>query len=120
MGRWGVARQATMLAIVAAWLVTAAGGAGAASQQAQLLSKDKIPVFYNQGIARIRGGWILSGTLSPIPNTDVIVRTDEHYNVLQRNEAAIPSEWRDKGYVHIGDIDVVGDVIYAPFEQPDF
>ena len=101
-------------------LASAAGGAGAASQQAELKSKDEIPVFYNQGIARIRGGWILTGTLTPIPNTDVIVRTDEQFNVVKRNEAAIPDEWRSQGYVHIGDIDVVGNVLYAPFEQPDY
>ncbi|MGZ4702720.1 MAG: hypothetical protein ACXV98_16030, partial [Ilumatobacteraceae bacterium] len=82
--------------------------------------KDAIPVFYNQGIARVRGGWILTGTLSPIPKTDVIVRTDEQFNVLTRNDAAIPDEWRAQGYVHIGDIDVVGNVVYAPFEQPDY
>jgi hypothetical protein len=99
---------------------TAAFGAEAASPHAELRSKDEIPVTYNQGIARIRGGWILSGTLSPIPNTDVIVRTDEQFNVVVRNEAAIPSEWRARGYVHIGDIDVVGNVVYAPFEQPDY
>ena len=93
-------------------------GAEAASQHAELRSKDEIPVTYNQGIARISEGWILSGTLSPIPNTDVIVRTDEQFNVVVRNEAAIPSEWRARGYVHIGDIDVVGNVVYAPFEQP--
>ena len=90
------------------------------TQQAELRSKDEIPLFYNQGIARIRGGWILTGTLSPIPKTDVIVRSDEHFNVVTRNEAAIPDEWRAQGYVHIGDIDVVGNVMYAPFEQPDY
>ena len=37
-----------------------------------------------------------------------------------RNKAAIPSEWRARGYVHIGDIDVVGNVVYVPFEQPDY
>jgi hypothetical protein len=114
MRQW---RRAAAVAVVAVWF---APSASAALQQAQLQSKDEIPVFYNQGIARIRGGWILSGTLSPIPNTDVIVHTDEQFNVLQRNEAAIPSDWRSRGYVHIGDIDVVGNVIYAPFEQPDY
>ena len=114
-GRWAAA-----VAALVVWLASATGGADAASQQAQLKSKQEIPVFFNQGIAHIRGGWILSGTLSPIPNTDVLARTDEQFNVAVRNEAAIPSEWRDRGYVHIGDIDVVGNVVYAPFEQPDF
>jgi len=109
-----------VVAALVVCLSAAAFGAEAATQPAVLRSKDEIPLFYNQGIARIRGGWILSGTLSPIPNTDIIVRTDEQYNVIVRNEAAIPSEWRDRGYVHIGDIDVVGNIIYAPFEQPDY
>ena len=111
------AQLATAIAVV---LVAIAAIAAAASQPAVLRSKDEIPVLYNQGIARIPRGWILSGTLSPIPNTDVIVRTDEQFNVVMRNEAAIPSEWRAQGYVHIGDIDVVGNVVYAPFEQPDY
>jgi hypothetical protein len=98
----------------------AAIGAETSPQPAALRSKQEIPVTFNQGIARVRGGWILSGTLSPIPNTDVLVRTDEQFNVVTRNEAAIPSEWRSRGYVHIGDIDVVGNVVYAPFEQPDY
>jgi hypothetical protein len=102
------------------WLVPAAAGAETATQQAQLRSRDEIPLFYNQGIALIRGGWILTGTLSPIPKTDVIVRTDEQFNVVTRNDAAIPDEWRAQGYVHIGDIDVVGNIVYAPFEQPDY
>lgn len=119
MGRSVERRRALAAALIAVGLVAGASGAAAAAQ-AQLISKQEIPVFYNQGIARIREGWILSGTLSPIPNTDVIVRTDENFNIVQRNEAAIPSEWRTRGYVHIGDIDVIGNVIYAPFEQPDF
>ena len=110
---------ATVVALVVC-LSAAAFGADAASQHAELRSKDEIPVIYNQGIARMRGGWILSGTLSPIPNTDVLVRTDEQFNVVVHNEAAIPSEWRTQGYVHIGDIDVVGNIVYAPFEQPDY
>jgi hypothetical protein len=106
---------------VVVWLAPVAGGAAAPpSEPAALRSKNEIPVTYNQGIARIRGGWILSGTLSPIPNTDVIVRTDEQFDVVVRNEAAIPSEWRARGYVHIGDIDAVGNIVYAPFEQPDY
>jgi hypothetical protein len=107
------------VAVLLMTLAPAATGAEA-TQQAQLRSRDEIPVLYNQGIARVHGGWILSGTLSPLPNTDVIVRTDEHYNVLTRNQAAIPASWRSQGYVHIGDIDVVGSILYAPFEQPDY
>lgn len=77
-------------------------------------------MLYNQGIARTRDGWILSGTHSPIPDTDVLVRTDDKFNVVVRNGPAIPAHWRALGYNHIGDVDVVGNVVYAPFEQPDY
>jgi hypothetical protein len=106
--------------LVVVSVAPAARGADAPTQPAALRSKQEIPVSYNQGIARVRGGWILSGTLSPIPNTDVLARTDEQFAVTERNEAAIPPEWRAQGYVHIGDIDVVGNTVYAPFEQPDY
>ena len=107
-------------AMLVVWLVPVAVASDRAAPQARLLSKQAIPVLYNQGIARVRGGWILSGTLSPIPDTDALVRTDEHFNVLVTNKPAIPPEWRARGYDHIGDIDVVGNVVYAPFEQPDY
>jgi hypothetical protein len=111
-----------VVAVVAALVVGLASlaAAQAASTLAQLRSKQPIPVFYNQGIARIRGGWILTGTLSPIPDTDVMVRTDDQFNVVTENKPAIPPKWSARGYNHIGDIDVVGNVVYAPFEQPDY
>ena len=117
MKRWFGA--SAVVAVVLSF-APAAGAADAPPQQAALRSKEEIPVLYNQGIARVRGGWILSGTLSPIPDTDIIVRTDEQFDVVVRNAAPIPSEWRARGYVHVGDIDVVGNVVYAPFEQPDY
>jgi hypothetical protein len=116
MRRW----LGAVVAVGAVWLAPAATGAGAPPTQGQLRSKTEIPVLYNQGIARVPGGWILTGTLSPIPDTDVMVRTDEHFAVEVRNDAPIPPEWRARGYVHVGDIDVVGNVVYAPFEQPDY
>jgi hypothetical protein len=122
--RWVVparsGRRAAAVIAVVVCLGSAAFGADAASPHAELRSKDEIPLFYNQGIARVPRGWILSGTLSPIPDTDVMVRTDEQFNVMVRNDAPIPTEWRTRGYVHVGDIDVVGNVVYAPFEQPDY
>ncbi|HWW54594.1 MAG TPA: hypothetical protein VNY84_12535, partial [Acidimicrobiales bacterium] len=57
---------------------------------------------------------------SPLEGTDVLARTDEQFHILAINQGAIPPQWRLQGYDHIGDIDVVGDVIYAPFEQPDY
>ena len=86
----------------------------------QLRSETAVSVAYNQGIAHVPGGWILSGTNAPLPDTDLLVRTDEHLHVLVQNRPAIPEPWRAQGYDHIGDIDVVSNVIYAPFEQPDY
>ncbi|MCU1462551.1 MAG: Glycerophosphoryl diester phosphodiesterase [Acidimicrobiales bacterium] len=85
-----------------------------------LRSEQPLPITFNQGVARVSDGWILSGTNSPFPNTDVLVRTDEQLVPRITKTSAIPQAWRDKGYVHIGDIDVVGDVVYAPFEQPNY
>jgi hypothetical protein len=83
-------------------------------------SQHSVSFMYNQGVAKTKGGWILTGTDSPIPATDIIVRTDGHLHVITRQPAAIPPEWRQRGYDHIGDIDVVHGVIYAPFEQPQY
>ena len=58
-GQMGRCTAAVMALVVC--LGTAAFGADAASQHAELRSKDEIPVTYNQGIARVRGGWILRG-----------------------------------------------------------
>jgi len=86
----------------------------------QMRSEQTLPVAFNQGIARVPGGWILSGTHSPAPLTDILVRANDDLVPQAQNAGAIPADWRAKGYNHIGDIDVVGDVIYAPFEQPDY
>jgi len=111
---------ALVAAVLVVWLISVAGAFDLPTSSARLLSKQAIPVFYNQGIAHVRGGWILSGTLSPIPDTDTLVRTDEQFNVVVTNKPAIPPEWRARGYTHIGDIDVIGNVVYVPFEQPDY
>ena len=83
-------------------------------------SEQSLPLAFNQGIARVEGGWILSGTNSPLPGTDMIERVDDRLNVVTVLPLAIPADLRTKGYDHVGDIDVVGDVIYAPFEQPNY
>ena len=108
---------AVVVAVLVVWLMPVAVATDVGAPQARLRSKQAIPVLYNQGIARVRGGWILSGTLSPIPDTDALVRTDEQFNVLVTSKPAIPPKWRARGYNHIGDI---GNVAYVPFEQPDY
>ena len=83
-------------------------------------SEQTLPLAFNQGIARVDGGWILSGTHSPFPGTDVIERVDDQLTVITAKPLAIPTDLRSQGYNHIGDIDVIGDIIYAPFEQPNY
>ncbi len=83
-------------------------------------SEQTLPLAFNQGIARVEDGWILSGTNSPFPGTDVIERVDDQLTVITAKPLAIPTDLRSQGYNHIGDIDVVGDIIYAPFEQPNY
>ena len=67
---------------------------------------------YRQGLAHRDAGWVFSTNFA-------LYRTDDALVEVAKNEAAIPQEWLDKGYNHIGDIDIVGNVIYAPVEQPD-
>jgi len=39
---------------------------------------------------------------------------------LVQQPDAIPAEWAARGFNHIGDIDVAGRYVYAPYEQPDY
>ncbi len=52
--------------------------------------------------------------------TFTIARVDENLRVRRIVNFPIPKAWAAKGYNHVGDIDVVGNVIYAPFEQPNY
>jgi hypothetical protein len=78
---------------------------------AGIASQQPLPGGYNQGVARIPGGWIFSAT-------DSLWRTDDDLKVLKHISPAIPAAWKAKGFNHVGDVDVVGRYIYAPFEQP--
>ncbi|MDQ1448869.1 MAG: hypothetical protein QOC79_1840 [Actinomycetota bacterium] len=80
---------------------------------AAVTSQQRLPGGYQQGVARIPGGWIFSAT-------DSLWRTDNALKVLQHTSPAIPAAWKAKGFNHVGDVDVVGKYIYAPFEQPDY
>ncbi len=83
-------------------------------------SEQTLPLAFNQGIARVAGGWILSGTNSPFPGTDVLERVNETLDVVVAKPLPIPADLRAQGYNHVGDIDVVGNIIYAPFEQSNY
>jgi hypothetical protein len=78
-----------------------------------LASQQKLSPLWAQGVARVPGGWIFSGTNS-------LWKTDEILKDVLHVGPAIPEAWKAKGFNHIGDIDVVGNYIYAPFEQPDY
>jgi hypothetical protein len=78
-----------------------------------LTGQQKLSPLYAQGVARIPNGWIFSGTNS-------LWKTDDILKEVSRLAPAIPTAWKAKGFDHIGDIDVVGKYIYAPFEEPDY
>jgi hypothetical protein len=103
-------------AALVAGLVTglAAGPAAAGSTPpAQLTSEAQLPGYPNQGIARVRDGWVLSGT-------GTLSRVDEQLQETRSIADAIPADLRARGFDHVGDVDVVGGVVHAPLEQPDY
>src|SRR6478672_9821635 len=76
-------------------------------------AEQRLPPLYAQGVARIPSGWIFSGT-------DSLSVTDDRLEERMHTGPSIPDAWKAKGFNHIGDIDVVGKFIYAPFEEPDY
>jgi hypothetical protein len=68
---------------------------------------------YRQGIARVESGWAFSVN-------DGLFLTDDTRAQTATQAPAIPDAWRNRGFNHIGDIDVVDGVLYAPLEQPDY
>lgn len=115
-------RRPALLALALAGLVTGAPAVASDSGgvHVRLVSEQKVTIADNQGVARAPGGWIFSGTRAPLPRTDTLTRVDDELQPRKTLTGAIPQVLRAQGYNHIGDIDVVGDVIYAPIEQPDF
>jgi hypothetical protein len=80
---------------------------------AAVRSEQRVQAGFNQGIARVDGGWILSGTI-------VLARVNEKLKPVKTVQLPIPTALRVRGYNHIGDVDAVGRYVYVPFEQPDF
>jgi len=87
--------------------------ASTSSWRATLTREVEVGPRYRQGLARIEGGWIFSFN-------DGLYRTDENDLETAALAPAIPDAWKARGYNHIGDIDVVDGVLYAPLEQPDY
>lgn len=121
MGQWTGLRRSAMLASVR-WFAAAVVVVAAGSHSPSFVerSEQTLPFTYNQGVARVDGGWVFSGTNSPLPGTDVLVRTDEQLNVLTLQPLPIPPAYRSQGYDHVGDLDAEGGVLYVPFEQPNY
>jgi len=94
-------------------VVALTSGTASAAPRARLTSEAQLDPVYNQGIARAKDGWILSGT-------DVLARLDDRLQDVKRVAEAIPPDWAAQGYDHIGDVDVAGRYVYAPYEQPDY
>jgi hypothetical protein len=80
---------------------------------ATLTKESAVSPIYGQGLARVTDGWIFSGTRW-------LAHTDDALHQTAINGHAITAAWLAKGYNHVGDIDVVGDVLYAPYEQPNY
>lgn len=80
---------------------------------AHVVRETVVSAAYRQGIARADGGWIFS-------LNNALFRTDDELVETATVTPAIPPEYAQRGFNHVGDIDVVDDVIYAPFEQPDY
>jgi hypothetical protein len=75
-------------------------------------AEEPVSEQYRQGLARVDDGWIFS-------TNNALFRTDEQLQAVAQVLPAIPEEWAVQGYTHVGDIDVVGGVVYAPLERDD-
>src|SRR5690242_943923 len=75
--------------------------------RAHVVHETVVSPAYRQGIARIPGGWVFSVN-------DALFRADDKYRETKRLAPAIPPQYAARGFNHIGDIDVVGNTIYAP------
>lgn len=80
---------------------------------ATMASDQAVEAAFRQGIAKTDAGWILSNDLT-------LFQTDDAFTVQAKNEQAIPEDMLAQGFDHIGDIDVVDGIIYAPLEQGDY
>src|SRR3954454_1891234 len=113
-------RFSTFAGALALVLATACGGSASTGSHVALKSQKAISFTHNQGVARVSGGWILSGTDKPLVGTDNLMHMTDDGRTVRAVMAAIPPQLRAKHYDHIGDIDVVGHTVYAPLEQPDY
>jgi hypothetical protein len=81
--------------------------------RATVESEVEVDSAYRQGVARVDGGWLFSFN-------DGLFLTDDALQQTAKALPAIPPEWKQRGFDHIGDVDVVDGVVYVPLEQPDY
>jgi hypothetical protein len=101
------------LVFVVSTMLVAGAAPAAAAPVAVLGSEDEVSAGFSQGVARTKDGWIFTARFQ-------IVRVDEDFEIVKENRRPIPSELITEGYNHVGDIDVVGKLIYAALEQGDY
>ena len=107
------ARPAVISAAACVLVALLTSVAAAAAPQARLTDEQQLEPVYSQGIARDGNGWALSGTFA-------LARVDDQLHPIKNVDDAIPAEWKARGFNHIGDIDVAGRYLYAPYEQPNY
>jgi hypothetical protein len=78
-----------------------------------LASQANVSLLYTQGVARVPNGWIFSSEFG-------LYRTDDALHVVAHVDNAVPANLQAQGYKHLGDIDVVGNTVYAALEQEDY
>lgn len=83
---------------------------------ATVTGEQEINPGLRQGLARVGDQWLFS-------TNNGIYRTDASFASTSppgdRAEPAIPAELAAQGYDHVGDIDVVDGIVWAPLETPD-
>ena len=78
----------------------------------RVLNETVVDPAFRQGVARTASGWVFSFN-------DGLFLTDDAFAKTTELMPAIPDEWKARGFDHLGDIDVVDGLLYAPLEQPD-
>jgi hypothetical protein len=110
----GVRRRVVVGTVLAVGFVVT-GPARAGPERVRLVAEQELPPVYAQGVARAGERWVVSGV-----NVLARLSDDLDVEISTGPDPAIPADWAARGYDHIGDIDVAGGLVYAPFEQPDF
>jgi hypothetical protein len=84
-----------------------------ATLSAQVVGETVVDPIYRQGVARAANGWAFSFN-------DGLFLTDDAFTKTAELMPAIPDEWKARGFDHLGDIDIVDGLVYAPLEQPEY